>query len=174
MPPQGRVHIFVHICTVITYPSRGTKPMTPNAVLGRCDCLGRPTQGNDDSRALHHVPRTPPSNIMRLHSHVTWVQMTPYFESLIIIMCLPHPPNSISLLPAPSLSSSRSRGVLLTTATAYQYQVMAGHHLSLAKATFAASLFRPDVTKVTRDDLAQFHSALEVACAQCSHGNIQV
>ena len=51
---------------------------------------------------------------------------------------------------------------------------MAAHHLSLAKATFAASLFRPDVTKVTRDDLAQFHSALEVVSTQCSHYNIQV
>ncbi|RMZ83985.1 hypothetical protein DV737_g1261, partial [Chaetothyriales sp. CBS 132003] len=40
---------------------------------------------------------------------------------------------------------------------------MANHHLTVAKATFAASLLRPDVTKIDRSKLPQFHSLLEAA-----------
>ncbi|KIX09821.1 uncharacterized protein Z518_00902 [Rhinocladiella mackenziei CBS 650.93] len=50
---------------------------------------------------------------------------------------------------------------------------MATHHISIAKAAFAASLLRPDVTKVSRDDIPQFHSALEAALERCSSDNIQ-
>jgi len=51
---------------------------------------------------------------------------------------------------------------------------MAAHHATIAKASFAASLLRPDVTKITRDDLPQFHSVFEAAVARCSRQNIQV
>jgi hypothetical protein len=51
---------------------------------------------------------------------------------------------------------------------------MAAHHLSLAKAAFAAALLRPDFTKISRDDLNQFHTAFEAALARCSRHNIQV
>ncbi|KAK5191715.1 hypothetical protein LTR99_008557 [Exophiala xenobiotica] len=51
--------------------------------------------------------------------------------------------------------------------------LMAAHHISLAKAAFGASLFRPDVTKVTRDDLTKFHEAFEATLAHCSRHNIQ-
>ncbi|KIV86475.1 hypothetical protein PV11_02086 [Exophiala sideris] len=47
------------------------------------------------------------------------------------------------------------------------------HHLSLAKAAFGAFLLRPDVTKVSRDDLPQFHNAFEAVLANCSRQNIQ-
>ncbi|OAP61690.1 hypothetical protein AYL99_03893 [Fonsecaea erecta] len=50
---------------------------------------------------------------------------------------------------------------------------MAAHHISLAKASFGASLLRPDVTKVSRDDLPTFHNAFEAALARCSNRNIQ-
>jgi hypothetical protein len=46
--------------------------------------------------------------------------------------------------------------------------------LTVAKATFAASLLRPDVTKVTRDEVPQFQSLLEAAMSKCSPSNIQV
>ncbi|KAI1615216.1 hypothetical protein EDD37DRAFT_512027 [Exophiala viscosa] len=47
------------------------------------------------------------------------------------------------------------------------------HHLSLAKAAFGASLLRHDVTKVSRDELPQFHSAFEAVLSNCSRQNIQ-
>ncbi|OAL24834.1 hypothetical protein AYO22_05623 [Fonsecaea multimorphosa] len=50
---------------------------------------------------------------------------------------------------------------------------MAAHHISLAKASFGASLLRPDVTKVSRDDLPTFHNAFEATLTQCSSRNIQ-
>ncbi|KIW99297.1 uncharacterized protein Z519_00960 [Cladophialophora bantiana CBS 173.52] len=50
---------------------------------------------------------------------------------------------------------------------------MAAHHISLAKASFGASLLRPDVTKVARDDLPNFHNAFEATLTQCSSRNIQ-
>lgn len=51
---------------------------------------------------------------------------------------------------------------------------MAAHHMSLAKATFAASLLRPDVTKVSRDDLAQFQATFEKTLRKCTPKHIQV
>ncbi|EXJ91767.1 hypothetical protein A1O3_00317 [Capronia epimyces CBS 606.96] len=50
---------------------------------------------------------------------------------------------------------------------------MAAHHIVIAKASFAAALLRPDVIKVSRDDLLTFHSALEAALVRCSRHNIQ-
>ncbi|RMZ79809.1 hypothetical protein DV738_g3119, partial [Chaetothyriales sp. CBS 135597] len=40
-------------------------------------------------------------------------------------------------------------------------------------ATFAASLLRPDVTKINRSELPHFHSLLETAMDRCSPSNIQ-
>lgn len=51
---------------------------------------------------------------------------------------------------------------------------MTSHHLTIAKATFAASLLRPDVTKVNRDELPHFHHLLETAMLKCTPSNIQV
>lgn len=51
---------------------------------------------------------------------------------------------------------------------------MAAHHISLAKASFGVSLLRPDVTKINRDDLPNFHRAFDAALVQCSRHNIQV
>lgn len=51
---------------------------------------------------------------------------------------------------------------------------MASHHISLAKAAFGASLFRADVTKVTREDLTKFHDVFDATLACCSRQNIQV
>lgn len=48
------------------------------------------------------------------------------------------------------------------------------HHLTIAKATFAASLLRPDVSKVKRDDLPQFHQKLEEVVLKCTPSTIQV
>ncbi|EXJ93483.1 hypothetical protein A1O1_01875 [Capronia coronata CBS 617.96] len=50
---------------------------------------------------------------------------------------------------------------------------MAAHHIAIAKASFAASLLRPDVVKVSRDDLPKFHSAFEATLVHCSRHNIQ-
>ncbi|KEF54765.1 uncharacterized protein A1O9_09207 [Exophiala aquamarina CBS 119918] len=50
---------------------------------------------------------------------------------------------------------------------------MAAHHMSLAKATFAASLLRPDVTKVSRDDLEHFQSMFDKTLRNCTIQNIQ-
>jgi hypothetical protein len=47
-------------------------------------------------------------------------------------------------------------------------------HISIAKASFSASLLRPDVTKVSRDDVAVFHDAFEAMLTKCSGRNIQV
>ncbi|RMD43296.1 hypothetical protein DV735_g1799, partial [Chaetothyriales sp. CBS 134920] len=46
---------------------------------------------------------------------------------------------------------------------------MSSHHLTVAKATFAASLLRPDVTKIDRSELPHFHSLLEAAMRQRLH-----
>ncbi|OBT95848.2 hypothetical protein VE01_06118 [Pseudogymnoascus verrucosus] len=50
---------------------------------------------------------------------------------------------------------------------------MASHQIAIAKATFAASLLRPDPVPVPRDDIAQFHTLLGVVSTQCSPTNIQ-
>ncbi|OCT52610.1 hypothetical protein CLCR_10047 [Cladophialophora carrionii] len=44
-------------------------------------------------------------------------------------------------------------------------------HISIAKASFSASLLRPDVTKVSRDDLLVFHDAFEAMLTKCSSHN---
>ena len=51
---------------------------------------------------------------------------------------------------------------------------MASHHSTIAKATFAASLLRPDVTKVSRDELQDFHTFFESTATKGSSSNIQV
>ena len=51
---------------------------------------------------------------------------------------------------------------------------MTTHHLTVAKATFAASLLRPDVTKVNRDEVPHFHALLEAVMLKCTPSNIQV
>jgi hypothetical protein len=53
---------------------------------------------------------------------------------------------------------------------------MASHQLAIAKATFAASLLRPDSTfkSVPRDQVSQFHTLLDAAIVQCSPANVQV
>lgn len=51
---------------------------------------------------------------------------------------------------------------------------MASHQIAIAKATFAASLLRPDPIPVPRDDIAQFHTLLSAVSTQCSPTNIQV
>jgi hypothetical protein len=48
------------------------------------------------------------------------------------------------------------------------------HHLTIAKATFAASLLRPDITKVNRDDLPEFHQSLDQVVLKCTSYNVQV
>ncbi|OBT78628.1 hypothetical protein VF21_02308 [Pseudogymnoascus sp. 05NY08] len=50
---------------------------------------------------------------------------------------------------------------------------MASHQIAIAKATFAASLLRPDPIPVPRDDIAQFHTLLGAVSTQCSPTNIQ-
>lgn len=51
---------------------------------------------------------------------------------------------------------------------------MSAHHLTIAKASFAAGLLRPDITKVGRDDLTTFHTLLEAATTTCTASNVQV
>ncbi|OBT40611.1 hypothetical protein VE00_08035 [Pseudogymnoascus sp. WSF 3629] len=51
---------------------------------------------------------------------------------------------------------------------------MASHQIAIAKATFAASLLRPDPIPVPRDDITQFHTLLGAVSTQCSPTNIQV
>ncbi|EXJ60530.1 hypothetical protein A1O7_04683 [Cladophialophora yegresii CBS 114405] len=46
-------------------------------------------------------------------------------------------------------------------------------HISIAKAAFSASLLRPDVTKVSRDNLLVFHDAFETMLTKCSDHNVQ-
>ncbi|KAK5938193.1 hypothetical protein PMZ80_009782 [Knufia obscura] len=50
---------------------------------------------------------------------------------------------------------------------------MSAHGLSIAKATLLASCLRPDVTKVSRDDLTTFHTLLEASICTCTPANIQ-
>ena len=51
---------------------------------------------------------------------------------------------------------------------------MASHHITIAKASLAAGLLRPDVTVINRDSIAEFHKLLEAAISACSSSNIQV
>jgi len=51
---------------------------------------------------------------------------------------------------------------------------MASHQIAIAKATFAASLLRPDPKPVSRDDIAHFHALLVAVSIECSPTNIQV
>lgn len=51
---------------------------------------------------------------------------------------------------------------------------MSAHHLAIAKASFAAGLLRPDITKIGREDLTTFHTLLEAAINACTPRNIQV
>ncbi|KAK5058788.1 hypothetical protein LTR84_011052 [Exophiala bonariae] len=55
----------------------------------------------------------------------------------------------------------------------HQTALMAAHHLSLAKATFAASLLRPDITKVSRDDITHFQTIFDQTLHKCTPKNIQ-
>ncbi|KAG9244527.1 hypothetical protein BJ878DRAFT_534519 [Calycina marina] len=50
---------------------------------------------------------------------------------------------------------------------------MASHQLAIAKATFSASLLRPDPTAVSRDEVAKLHSFLTAVVLQCSPINVQ-
>ena len=52
--------------------------------------------------------------------------------------------------------------------------MMAQHHMSIAKAAFAASLLRPDVTKINRDDIARFHQDIEACLSRCTAKTIEV
>ncbi|KAI9837949.1 MAG: hypothetical protein M1838_004701 [Thelocarpon superellum] len=47
------------------------------------------------------------------------------------------------------------------------------HQIAIAKASFAATLLRPDLISVSRDEIAQFHTLLDKALTQCSPTNIQ-
>jgi hypothetical protein len=51
---------------------------------------------------------------------------------------------------------------------------MSSHLLTIAKASFAAGLLRPDITKVGHEDLTTFHTLLEAAIDACTPRNIQV
>ena len=51
---------------------------------------------------------------------------------------------------------------------------MTSHSLSIAKASLLASCLRPDFSKLNREDLAEFHSLLELTIFKCSSINIQV
>lgn len=51
---------------------------------------------------------------------------------------------------------------------------MASHHLTIAKASLAAGLLRPDVTIVNRDTIAEFHKLIETVISTCSASSIQV
>ena len=51
---------------------------------------------------------------------------------------------------------------------------MSAHHLTIAKASLAAALLRPDITKVGRDDLTAFHALLEAVVTTCTARNVQV
>jgi hypothetical protein len=77
------------------------------------------------------------------------------------------------LSPLPSFLSAR-RLFHVVYALVPREATMVNHHLAVAKATFAASLLRPDVTKVNRDEVPQFHALLEAATSQCSPSNVQV
>jgi hypothetical protein len=51
---------------------------------------------------------------------------------------------------------------------------MAAHQLTIEKAKFSAGLLKPDITAITRDEIAYFLSLLDNAVAKCSPSNIQV
>jgi hypothetical protein len=51
---------------------------------------------------------------------------------------------------------------------------MASPRIAIAKASLAAALFRPDVTAVNRDSIAEFHKLLDSSLSACSASNIQV
>jgi hypothetical protein len=51
---------------------------------------------------------------------------------------------------------------------------MAGHEVAVAKATFAASLLRPDVTNVSRDEIPRIHTLIENVMHNGSTTTIQV
>jgi hypothetical protein len=51
---------------------------------------------------------------------------------------------------------------------------MASPHIAIAKASFAAALFRADVTPVNRENIAEFHKLLDNSLSACSASNIQV
>lgn len=52
--------------------------------------------------------------------------------------------------------------------------MMAAHQVTIAKATFTASLLRPDVTRISRDEVAQFHTLLDRVVRTGTTENIQV
>jgi hypothetical protein len=54
--------------------------------------------------------------------------------------------------------------------------IMVSHQLAIAKATFAASLLRPDsgFAPIPRDLVSEFHTLLDATIAQCSPANVQV
>jgi hypothetical protein len=51
---------------------------------------------------------------------------------------------------------------------------MSSHHLTIEKAKFVASLLKPDVTVISRDQVASFLELLEAVLSRCSTANIQV
>jgi len=51
---------------------------------------------------------------------------------------------------------------------------MASAELAIAKASFAAVLFKPDPASCSRDDIEQFHGLLGAAIDRCSPANVQV
>ncbi|KMU75877.1 hypothetical protein CISG_10410 [Coccidioides immitis RMSCC 3703] len=50
---------------------------------------------------------------------------------------------------------------------------MTSHQVAIAKASFSAGLLRPDPTSVPRDEITEFHNALDTALSRCSPANIQ-
>ncbi|EER27672.1 hypothetical protein CPC735_030080 [Coccidioides posadasii C735 delta SOWgp] len=55
-----------------------------------------------------------------------------------------------------------------------KYQAnMTSHQVAIAKASFSAGLLRPDPTSVPRDEITEFHNALDTALSRCSPANIQ-
>jgi len=51
---------------------------------------------------------------------------------------------------------------------------MASHQIAIAKASFAASLLRPDPLSVARDEINNFQAILDDAVSRCSPSNVQV
>ncbi|CUS07481.1 unnamed protein product [Tuber aestivum] len=47
------------------------------------------------------------------------------------------------------------------------------HQVTIARASLAAGLLRPDPTAVSRDEISSFHALLEQALSKCSPSNIQ-
>lgn len=54
------------------------------------------------------------------------------------------------------------------------YSRMSAHSVTISKASFAASLLKPDPTPVSRPEVAQFHSDLDALLQRCSNFSIQV